>query len=155
MEHLYPATLTWSGTTRDGYAAYSRTHTAVTPPIDEPVTLSADPHYRGDPAYRNPEQLLVLAASSCQMLSFLALAALDGVDVTDYRDEAVGHMNTRDKPIRVGRIELRPIIRVSGNVTSTRLQELVEAAHEECFIANSLRSEIVVTPTFTREDTSE
>jgi organic hydroperoxide reductase OsmC/OhrA len=75
-----------------GYRGYPRAHPAWTPPATEALDLSADPHFRGDADLPNPEQLLVLAASSCQLLSFLAVAAKGGVDVLGYVDDASGEM---------------------------------------------------------------
>ena len=88
--HTYLARVEWTGSTGVGYRAYPRAHTAWTPPATEGFDLSADPHFRGDGDLPNPEQLLVLAASSCQLLSFLAVAARAGLDVVGYEDDAVG-----------------------------------------------------------------
>lgn len=106
----------------------------------------------------NPEQLLVLSASSCQLLSFLAVAARARIDVVDYRDSAEAVMPEDDRPMRITRIVLRPEITVSASdsagPTDEKLRHLCEAAHRECFIANSLRTEVVVEPTFSRRDGS-
>ena len=88
--HTYLARVEWSGSTGAGYRAYPRAHTAWTPPATEGFDLSADPHFRGDADLPNPEQLLVLAASSCQLLSFLAVAARGGVDVRRLRGRRDG-----------------------------------------------------------------
>ena len=95
----------------------------------------------------NPEQLLVAVASSCQLLAFLAVAARARIDVVAYADDASGEMPGDDLPMRITRIDLRPSITVRGEVALERVEHLVEVAHRECFIANSLRSDIVVTPT--------
>src|SRR5258708_1309464 len=65
--HHYSATCAWSGSTAGGYESYDRTHRATAPPATAELTLASDPAFRGDPALLNPEQLLVLAASSCQL----------------------------------------------------------------------------------------
>jgi organic hydroperoxide reductase OsmC/OhrA len=96
----------------------------------------------------NPEQLLLLAASSCQLLSFLAVAARARLDVVEYRDDAEAEMPEDDQPVRITRITLRPRITVRGEVTDARLTHLVEVAHRECYIANSVSSEIVIEPQF-------
>jgi organic hydroperoxide reductase OsmC/OhrA len=88
----------------------------------------------------------VLAASSCQLLSFLAVAARARIDVVDYRDDAEGEMPDDEQPMRITRIRLRPRITVRGEVNEKRIRHLVEVGHRECFIANSLRTEIVVEP---------
>jgi organic hydroperoxide reductase OsmC/OhrA len=88
----------------------------------------------------------VLAASSCQLLSFLAVAARARIDVIEYRDDADGEMPEDDLPMRVTRITLRPRITIRGDVDDARVRHLVEVAHRECFIANSLTTEVVVEP---------
>jgi organic hydroperoxide reductase OsmC/OhrA len=67
----------------------------------------------------------------------------------DYADDARGVMPEDPKPLRITRIDLIPRITVRGRVTEERLAHLCEVAHHECFIANSVTTDIVVTPTFT------
>jgi organic hydroperoxide reductase OsmC/OhrA len=149
--HRYATVTRWSGSTGVGYDGYERAHAAVVEPVEGELALSADPAFRGDPARLNPEQLLVQAASSCQLLSFLAVAARARVDVVAYEDRAVGEMPEDERPMRVARIVLRPRITIRGAVPrETRLLHLVEVAHRECFVANSLTSEIEIQPTFVR-----
>lgn len=137
----------WTGSTGAGYEAYDRAHSATTDPATVSLRLSSDPAFRGDPALLNPEQLLVLAASSCQLLSFLAVAARAKIDVVAYEDDAEGVMPDGERPMRLTRIQLRPRISIAGEVSRERIEHLVDVAHRECFIANSLSTEIVVTPT--------
>jgi organic hydroperoxide reductase OsmC/OhrA len=146
--HRYRTECAWQGSTAAGYDAYDRSHRGTAIPAEAGLDLSGDPAFRGDARLLNPEQLVVLAASSCQLLSFLAVAARARIDVTDYRDEAEGVMPEDDPPLRITRIVLRPAITVRGDVTEARLAHLCEVAHRECFIANSLTTEIVVEPTF-------
>jgi organic hydroperoxide reductase OsmC/OhrA len=151
--HRYAARLAWSGSTADGVAHYTRAHEATCPPAahPQPLPLSADQAFKGDPAKLNPEQLLVLAASSCQLLSFLAVAARARIDVVAYEDDAEGEMPEDDRPMRITRITLRPAITVSGDAPDDeRLRQLTDTAHRHCFIANSLTSEMRVEPTFRR-----
>jgi organic hydroperoxide reductase OsmC/OhrA len=144
--HRYTASCAWQGSTAAGYDAYERTHDAKAPPAPATLQLSSDPAFRGDPALLNPEQLLVLAAASCQLLSFLAVAARARIDVIEYRDDAEGEMPEDDTPMRITRITLRPQIVVWEDVSEARVRHLVEVAHRECFIANSLTTEVVVEP---------
>jgi organic hydroperoxide reductase OsmC/OhrA len=146
--HRYAATCAWSGSTAVGYEGYDRTHAGTAPSAGTTVDLSSDPVFRGDARHWNPEALVVLAASSCQLLSFLAVAARARVDVVDYQDDAEGEMPEAVTPMRITRIVLRPRITVRGDVAASRLLHLVEVAHRECFVANSLTSDIVVEPTF-------
>lgn len=143
--HTYSATLAWTGSTGLGYEGYDRAHEARIG--EHAVPLSADPAFRGDPALLNPEELLLAAVSSCQLLSFLAVAARARLDVVEYRDEASAVMDEDDPPLRVGRIVLRPVVTVHGDIDEARVRHLLEVAHRECFIARSLTSEVVLVPT--------
>jgi len=134
-----------------GYAGYSRQHEGTVDPVPGSLTLSADPAFQGDPAMMNPEQLLVLSASSCQLLSFLALAARAGLDVVAYEDRAEGEMPGDDRPVRISHITLRPRITIAaGSLPDAieRAHSLVSRAHDECYVSNSLRTEITVEPEF-------
>jgi organic hydroperoxide reductase OsmC/OhrA len=145
--HEYRAAVSWSGSTAEGYDTYTRTHQAGSPPADQQLTLSSDPAFRGDPALLNPEQLLLQAAASCQLLSFLAVAARSRLDVVAYEDEADAVMPEADKPVRITRIVLRPHITVVEGPDEDRIRHLCQVAHRECFIANSLTTDVVVEPT--------
>lgn len=147
VEHRYRATVEWEGSTGGGYTAYPRDHDATVPPATEGLALSADPHFRGDASRANPEQLLVLAASSCQLLSFLHVAATAKLDVLDYTDDAQGVMPEDAQPMRLTRITLRPKVLVAAGSDVSRFDELMHEAHEGCFIANSLNTEVVVEAT--------
>lgn len=139
--HHYATRLRWVGRT-DDYETYDRTHT-VESGAAPGLRLSADPAFRGDPALLNPEQLLVAAASSCQLLSFLALAARSGVVVLEYTDEGEALMPEDDRPVRLAEITLRPRITVSG-ADRAKVERLVAKAHDECYVANSLRTPVRV-----------
>jgi len=131
-----------------GSPATGRYCFGTAPPARTTVDLSSDPAFRGDARHWNPEALVVLAASSCQLLSFLAVAARARVDVVDYQDDAEGEMPEAVTPIRITRVVLHPRITVRGDVAESRLLHLVEVAHRGCFVANSLTTDIVVEPTF-------
>jgi organic hydroperoxide reductase OsmC/OhrA len=145
--HRYRATCWWSGSTGVGYDAYDRHHRASAPPAAVDLDLSGDAAFGGDSDRLNPEALLVTAAASCQLLSFLAVAARARLDVVDYRDEADAVMPSDDRPMRITEIHLNPRITVRSPATSARVEHLCQVAHRECYIANSVRSTITVTPT--------
>jgi organic hydroperoxide reductase OsmC/OhrA len=150
--HTYRTSLAWSGSTGSGYEHYERAHQVRAAPADARLALSSDPAFRGDPSRLNPEQLLVASASSCQLLSFLAVAARARLDVVAYADEAEAVMPTDDIPSRITRIDLRPRITLADTdrprPSDERLRHLCEVAHRECYVANSLRTDVVVDPTF-------
>ena len=143
-DHSYPTHLFWQGSTGVGYRSYGRMHRAVAPPAATQVMLSADPAFRGDPALLNPEQLLVMAVSSCQLLSFLALAARRQIDVVEYEDNAVRLTPGRMKPMRITQMQLAPTVRVAAGTDHARVQALMTEAHDDCYIANSLTSDVLI-----------
>ena len=144
--HRYSTSLSWAGSTSGGYDAYPREHTLTAAPAEQELTLSSDPHFRGDARLLNPEQLVVAAASSCQLLEFLFLASKARVEVVEYSDDAHGTMDETDKPARIQRIVLRPRIRVADGTPHEKVERLVHLAHDHCYVANSLRSEILIEP---------
>jgi organic hydroperoxide reductase OsmC/OhrA len=137
--HIYAVEVEWSapeGTV--DYATYPRAH-LLSSDAAEPISASADPHFGGDPALWNPEQLLVAAAANCHMLSYLALCARRGVVVLDYVDAATGTMT--ETPGAGGRftaIELRPRVVISAGSDSELALRLHHDAGEQCYIAASL-----------------
>jgi organic hydroperoxide reductase OsmC/OhrA len=147
--HTYAASCSWRGSTGVGYDDYNRNHTGRVPPTQITLDLSGDPAFRGDAGLLNPEQLLVLAASSCQLLSFLAVAARARVDVVAYDDDATGEMPEGRTPW-VERIVLRPTVVYRGDVSEDRIRHLLEVAHRECYIANSVKTEITLEPRLER-----
>jgi len=117
------------------------------------VPASASPHVvmppMSDPAGVDPEEAFVASLSSCHMLTFLYLAAKQGFVVEEYRDEAVGTLakNAAGRQA-VTVVTLRPAIRFGGDRTPTPadLDRLHHAAHEGCFIANSVTTDVRCEP---------
>jgi organic hydroperoxide reductase OsmC/OhrA len=149
--HRYEARVRW---TRDGAVftdnRYSRAHRwtfdgGVTVPASASPSVVPPPRSVAEAV--DPEEALVAAASSCHMLTFLSIAAAQGFVVESYDDAAVGLMDKDgDGRTSITRIALRPAIAwAPGKApSSAELEALHHAAHDECFIANSLKSEIVV-----------
>ncbi len=100
--------------------------------------------FLGDATLLTPEQLVVLAASSCQPLSFPAAAARARLDVRDYRDDAMATMSEDDVPVQLAEIVLRPHIVLVEGPSEERVRHLVNVAHRECRIANSLETAVRV-----------
>jgi organic hydroperoxide reductase OsmC/OhrA len=143
--HRYTAHTLWTGDTGLGWDHYDRAHQAQAPPATQPLTMTTG-ESKGDPAQLNPEQLVVMAASSCQLLWFLHVAAKARVEVIEYEDEADAEMPEDERPVRLTRITLRPRIVVRPGPTVERVEHLVHVAHEECYIANSLNTDVLVEP---------
>jgi len=142
----HKATIKWSRAGKDfTYKTYSRDHVWTLNGNDVPA--SATTAYLGNPRRVDPEAALVAALSSCHMLTFLALAANKGFVVESYEDAAVGHLekNATGK-LAITRVELHPKIAYGGSKqpSAADLDWLHDKAHTECFIANSVTTEVRV-----------
>ena len=141
-EHIYEATVTWTGNSGQGtagYKAYARDYDIAC--SGKPTLAgSADPVFRGDAGRHNPEDLLVAALSACHMLWYLHLCADAGVVVTAYEDAASGTMATHP-PAGAGeftRVTLRPRVAIAaGSCAETALRLHAEAG-ANCFVARSV-----------------
>lgn len=150
-EHIYEATLEWTGATAGPtttYQSYSREF-RVAFPGKPSLTGSADATFLGDPRLHNPEDLLLAALSACHMLSYLALCAREKIAVRSYRDEAVGTMAIKDGKMRFISVLLRPHVTITDLDKMERAKALHTRAHDECFIANSVNFPIGNDPAVT------
>ena len=111
------------------------------------LPMSSAPAFRGDPSRVNPEQLFVASLSACQALTYLFLAARHQIAVVGYSDDAQGHLEIVDKKMRMSRVVLRPQIVLESGADETKARELVDKAHETCFIANSVAVAMTIEPT--------
>jgi organic hydroperoxide reductase OsmC/OhrA len=151
--HEYTARLTWTRGDQpflDG--RYSRRHLIA---FDGGIELraSSSPHVVklpfSDPQAVDPEELLVASLSSCHMLSFLFVAAGQKFCVDHYSDNASGIMEKNPSgKLFVSLVTLRPEVRFSGDrlPTPSDIERMHHLAHEECFIANSVRTEVRCEP---------
>jgi organic hydroperoxide reductase OsmC/OhrA len=152
MAHEYRASVTWK---RDGGVKftdqrYSRAHEwsfdgGITVPASSSPLSVRLPYSVAEAV--DPEEALVAALASCHMLTFLHVAAKQGFVVDDYADDAVGVMSKNERgKFWVSKVTLAPQITFSGEKrpSSEQLNELHHLAHEECYIANSVKSEVVV-----------
>ncbi len=146
--HNYEVSVDWTGNDGEGtstYKSYRRDHT-ITVTGKPPIAGSSDPSFRGDRTRYNPEELLVASLSACHMLGYLHLCAVNKVTVVGYQDAAIGEMEeTPNGSGRFVRVELRPIVKISAGDRAQALA-LHEEAHHLCFIANSVKFPVAVTP---------
>ena len=118
--HRYEVRCSWSGSTGVGYEKYERAHVVGAPPAAAALALSSDPAFRGNATLLNPEQLLLMAASSCQLLAFLAVAARARLDVLVYEDRAEAEMPEDDLPVRIKTIRFAAPHRGRGRCAGHR-----------------------------------
>ena len=147
----HKATIRWIRTGPDFLRGkYSREHTWT---FDGGVTVPASPAPSGvpppysNPANVDPEEAFVAAVSSCHMLTYLYLASRQGFQVDDYQDEALGVMTPNERGIPwVSAVTLHPRIAYSGDKlpTPTDEEQLHHLAHEQCYIANSIKTQVTV-----------
>ena len=143
-------TLNWEkGDAPFTYDAYPRNHAIAFKDGPETLIVSGAAAYRGDGSKADPEDLLVAALSSCHMLSFLAIACKKKLTVKSYQDDAVGFLEddssngSGGKPW-VKRVILRPKVVIDTDAQT--LAHIHHRAHEVCFIANSVKTEVTVEP---------
>jgi len=121
--------------------------TSLPTPGGHTMTATAAPAYLGNPANVDPEEAFVASLASCHMLTFLSIACKQKFVLDSYEDEAVGHMEKNaDGKLAITRVELRPKITWSGNrrPSAEELDMMHHAAHENCFIANSVKTNVTV-----------
>ena len=146
--HQYSVDLTWTGAGDAGtatYTSYGRDH-ALTAGGKPALLGTSDPHFRGDADRWSPEDLLVGALAQCHMLWFLHLAAVDGVVVVGYTDNAQGRMRVESAGHgQLTEVVLRPCVtlaaaqRADGRpIEDADVAALHARAREHCFIARSV-----------------
>lgn len=144
------ASVAWKRTSAEhSYDTYNRAHEMRFKSGKIVLPASAAPEFKGDPDRVDPEEAYVASLSSCHMLTFLAICARKRLSVDAYDDDAVGFMEKGPNgKLWVARATLSPrVIFSSGvNVNAATLDELHHLSHEECFIANSVNTEITVKP---------
>jgi organic hydroperoxide reductase OsmC/OhrA len=146
--HHYAVAVEWTGnrgTGTSGYRDYDRTH--VLRCAGKPdIPGSSDPAFRGDTDRWNPEELLVAGLSACHKLTYLHLAAVNGIVVTAYEDRPTGVMvEDAHGGGRFERVRLRPKITISAGDPALAAS-LNHEAHERCFLAASMNFPVECEP---------
>jgi Predicted redox protein, regulator of disulfide bond formation len=148
----YRAKISWKSDAPEMFTKnrYSRGHVWE---FDEGVTVpaSSSPHVVRLPfsnsAAVDPEEALVAAASSCHMLTLLWLAGNDGFRIDSYTDTAVGEMTADENGSQwISKITLDPQIEWAGDKlpSSQEIAELHHNAHKQCYIANSIKADVII-----------
>jgi organic hydroperoxide reductase OsmC/OhrA len=148
MSH-HLARITWRRATPDfTYDSYDRTHAWQIGEATH-ITASSAAEFKGDPTKANPEEAFVAALSSCHMLTFLAIAARKRLVVDAYEDAAEGFLekNATGK-LAVTRVILHPRVTFAPGTTvdAEGLAHLHTVSHENCFIAQSVTTDVRVEP---------
>lgn len=147
-EHQYRVSIEWTGNQgsgTSGYRDYGRNH-EIRAEGKPTIPGSSDPAFRGDPARWNPEDLLVASASACHKLWYLHLCSEAGIVVEAYVDHAVGTMIDTATQGGFTRIVLHPRVTIRAGGDVALAERLHHAAHEKCYIANSVNFPIECEP---------
>ena len=143
----HEAVLEWERESDDfSYRSYTRNHLWIFPSGIR-IEASAAPKYLGDESRVDPEEAFVASIASCHMLTFLAIASKKRFVVNKYADRAVGVLAANDGGrLAITKVTLNPTIEFAEGKSPDEgeLRKMHELAHHECFIANSMLTEITV-----------
>ncbi|MBP7284834.1 MAG: OsmC family protein [Leptospiraceae bacterium] len=142
-------TIEWKNTKSDFiYESYERTY-KVFYEGGQTILGSSTKATFGDDQYANPEELLASAVSSCHMLTFLAVASKKKKNVLEYIDNATAVLEKGESgKLVVTKVFLRPKVKLEGEITKEELDKIHEAAHRNCFIGLSIKSEVIIEPDY-------
>lgn len=144
------ASVVWKRASADfTYHTYNRTHEMRFKDGAIVLPASSAPAFKGDADRVNPEEAFVASLSSCHMLTFLAICARKHLTVESYEDDAVGYLEKgQGGKLWMARTTLRPRVRFAAEtqVDERTLADIHHKSHEECFIANSVKTDVAVEP---------
>jgi organic hydroperoxide reductase OsmC/OhrA len=150
-EHTYDVRVTWTGNTGEGtktYRSYRRDHEIAS--REKPaIAGSSDPAFLGDPSRYSPEELLVSTLSSCHMLWYLHLSAVNRIVVREYEDRPFGKMRENDDGSgEFTEVTLNPRVKLGPGSDVEKANALHAEAHRFCFIARSVNFPVKLAPQF-------
>ncbi len=147
--HQFTGSLEWSGNLGTGTSAYDQygRNFEVNTTGKHPIAGSADPAFRGEAERINPEDFFMNALSSCHMLWYFHLCADAGVVVTHYHDNYSGVLEIAEGGIgKMTLVELHPVVTIDAEKSIPDAFQMAidlhKKAHEKCFIANSVTTEV-------------
>ena len=137
--------LDWKGENRD-YDSFSRLH-EIGFPGGARLTVGGA-HLIQNPAQTNPEELFAASVAACMMMTILAVFSRSRITVLSYHDEPEATLELVERRYRVTKVLLRPRIVIEGSHDEEKLNTLIQKSHANCFITLSVKSDVVVEPTF-------
>lgn len=144
------ASVRWKRSSADfTYDSYNRAHDVMFKSGAIVLPGSANVLFKGDAERVDPEEAYVGSLSACHMLTFLAICARKRLTVDSYEDDAVGVMEKGSNGrLWVSRVTLRPRVKFAGGTSpdAAALAEIHHLSHGECFIANSVKTDVSVEP---------
>ncbi|MBI2866850.1 MAG: OsmC family protein [Chloroflexi bacterium] len=136
--YTYRTRLLWDGERRGTLSSEGKQDIAVGTP----------PEFRGQPGLWSPEELLVASVESCVMLTFLALAFRADLKLASYESQAVGRLEFLDGTYAVTAVAVSPVITLANEADKEKAEGLFEKVHDQCFISNSIESDVTLEPVF-------
>jgi organic hydroperoxide reductase OsmC/OhrA len=115
------------------------------------VAVASPPEFKGEAGRWTPEDLFLASVNLCTMLTFVAYAQHRGLDFAGYQSDAEGTLENVDGKYRFTEIVLHPHVRLKSAEDAGRARELLENAHRDCFVSNSVSTTIKVFPDFRAE----
>ncbi|HWA90170.1 MAG TPA: OsmC family protein [Rhizomicrobium sp.] len=144
------ATIVWTRTSPDfTYDTYNRAHEVRFKDGAIVVPASGAPAFKGDADRVDPEEAFVASLSACHMLTFLAICARKRITVEAYEDHAEGFLEKGENGrLWMTRVILKPRVRFAAGATvdDATLSHIHHQSHEQCFIANSVKTDVAVEP---------
>ena len=140
----------WKRTSPDfTYDTYNRSHEMIFKNGAVKIAASSAPAFKGESHLVDPEEAFVAALSSCHMLTFLAICARKRLTVEAYEDDAFGVLEKgKNGKLWMAHVTLRPSVRFApdANVDAALLAHIHDDSHRNCFIANSVKTDVRVEP---------
>ncbi|HTT98928.1 MAG TPA: OsmC family protein [Rhizomicrobium sp.] len=143
------ASVVWKRTSTDfTYDTYNRAHEVRYKSGAIVVPSSSAPAFKGDADRVDPEEAFVASLSACHMLTFLAICARKRITVESYEDDAVGFLEKDGAKLWMKRVILKPRVKFAAGtqVDAKLIDEIHHKSHEDCFIANSVKTDVTVEP---------
>jgi organic hydroperoxide reductase OsmC/OhrA len=134
----YKANTSWTSARRGTLAAEGRPS----------IVVGSPPEFKGDRDVWAPEELLVGSLNTCMMLTFLTLAQARGLTPVGYESEAEGLLENVEGKYRITEVTVRPRVSLKSETEIERAREIMEGVEAHCFISNSIRSQVKLTPEF-------
>ncbi len=147
FKHIFKAKAYWFSDANGDIKKYSRNHT-ISIEGKPDLNVSAAKAFKGDPAFYNPEDMLLSSLVSCHMMSYLYVCAQNGIEVLSYTDDAVATLEVEsDGSGRFTEVILNPKVTIANAERKDEALELHKKANQLCFIANSCNFPVLHSPT--------
>ena len=134
----YKAKTTWSSARRGMLSTAGRPN----------IVVGSPPEFKGDPDIWAPEELLVGSLNTCMMLTFLTLAKGKDLIPVEYESEAEGLLQNVDGKYHITEVTVRPRVALNSKAELEPARKVMESVEAHCFIANSIKARVTLTPEF-------